>query len=313
MSNTELPNQSPKPESKTASAQQKQRSPNYPQMGFPQVLAMGRKIYDKNGVHPVPDQAIAIALDHTSLNGASKAKISALKKFGVLAPAGDQSKISPEAMTIFEMGEHDPEAMSLSKSLALRPVAFKALYELYGLKPPADAGIRLHLIKSGFTSEAADQLIKVYRETLNYVLNINAREGASVKIERSPVVDNEASKQNSVGASTEKQHSPVDSQPSSNNATSRDVQADKILRFQISADCEAEMRFSGVITQEGVLKLTKLLELSMDVFPTAQSLVEAEIRRTAKNESVNVSNPKLPDDASLFGALEDDEDDDFAG
>jgi hypothetical protein len=55
----------------------------------------------------------------------------------------------------------------------------------------------------------------------------------------------------------------------------------RILRFSIARDSEAQIVFSGPITQEAIEKLSALLELQKDTFPT-----KSELERGANEISI---------------------------
>jgi hypothetical protein len=58
------------------------------------------------------------------------------------------------------------------------------------------------------------------------------------------------------------------------------------LKFRLSADSDVKLIFRGDVTQEAVTKLIKLLELSMDTFPTQASLpITTSINRIEEKSS----------------------------
>lgn len=62
------------------------------------------------------------------------------------------------------------------------------------------------------------------------------------------------------------------------------------MKLQISPDCEARVQFRGSVTQEGIVKLIKLLELQQDNFPSIkdkQRIYEAEEAEVTLEAAVN--------------------------
>ena len=242
------------------------RSPNYPQMNIVQAVERVKKVYAEEHTHSVPDQSIASALGYSSLNGTSKVVLSALKKFGLLVATGDGFRVSQDAVAIIELTADDPTRIVALHKSALRPPVFKQLYEKYGTDLPSDASLRHYLVGLGFESDAANQVVRFYKETMNFLDTqgpIKAEESAPEREAEAgkPAVKNNIS--NAVaGDVSEKPVSPQHSPPLSNSQ----------FRFQVSSDCFAEVSFTAQITQEAIRKLISYLELSMDVYPSQSRL-----------------------------------------
>lgn len=242
------------------------RSPNYPQMNIVQAIERIKKVYAEEHTHSVPDQSIAAALGYTSLNGTSKVVLSAMKKYGLLIASGDGFKVSQDAVSIIELLPDDPTRLVALHKSALRPPVFKQLYEKYGHDLPSDASLRHYLVSIGFESDAANQVIRYYKETQNFLVTQGSMraensESASEAETNKPTVTNLGA----MAADASKAAPPLHSGPPSGTSQ---------LRFQVSPDCVAEVSFTSQITQEAIRKLISYLELSMDVYPS-QSLVRS--------------------------------------
>lgn len=231
------------------------RSPNYPQMSFPQAIERIKKVYSVEHTHTVPDESIATTLGYGTLNGTSKVVLSALKKFGLLLPNGDGFRVSQDAVAIIELPRDDPERSAAITKLALRPPIFRHLYERYGLDLPSDASIRHFLVTQGFESRGADLLIKFYKQTLEYLgehVGSNAAIGSEEEVVDATLVD----------------EAKETSQPSARGQAIGAHSERNYLRFQISPECAAEVVFSAEVTQEAIAKLIAFLSLQKDVYPS---------------------------------------------
>lgn len=239
------------------------RSPNYPQMNITQAIERIRKVYAQEHTHSVPDQSIAEALGYSSLNGTSKVVLSSLKKFGLLVANGDGFKVSQDAVAILELPADEPTRIVAIHKSALRPPVFKQLYEKYGTDLPSDASLRHYLVSLGFESDAANQVIRHFKETLRFMTAQAAIKEESTEPER----EVEAYDRN-----MEPQRKSTSTANTLPEARASQTQIGVVptasqLRFQVSSDCFAEVSFTSQITQEVIKKLVSYLNLSMDLYP----------------------------------------------
>jgi len=102
-----------------------------------------------------------------SLNGASAVALSALGKYGLIESVGDkESRVSDLAMRIL-FPETPEEKSSALADAAGRPVLFSEIHEKWPDRPPSDENLRSYLIRKGFSQGALDQVIQIYRETID--------------------------------------------------------------------------------------------------------------------------------------------------
>lgn len=284
------PSETPK-----AKAQPGNRSPNYPQMNFAQAVERIKKVYDVETTHSVPDKSIAEALGYTTLNGTSRTTLSALKKYGLLVPSGDGFKVGQEAQRIIELSGPDPERVTAIRKLALRPPVYKQLQEKFpGKSLPSDSTLRLFLMDTGFEKDAANQVVRFYKETLQYLekeapdqaLNQAAKENSAsekpIKTEENTRLDAD-------------QPLPKPAHPSSSESVH--------LRLRISRECNAEIAFFGPVTEEAISKLIRHLELSKDDYPSL-----AEMQKQSLTSPASVVSPEVSGVTNLF---DQDEDEDY--
>ncbi len=279
---TEMPtvNEGPDPSGPKTRLAGGSRSPNYPQMNIIQAIERIKKVYAVEHTHSVPDQSIASALGYSSLNGTSKVVLSAMKKFGLLVASGDGFKVSQDAIAIIELPPDDSTRIVALHKSALRPPVFKQLYEKYGNDLPSDASLRHYLVSIGFESDAANQVIRFFKETLNFLSSQAPVKEEQPELEREVEVTKRTPE---VSHTTSPAITPVrEVQGTQRNIAGGFSQ----LRFPVSPDCFAEVTFTSQITQEAINKLISYLEISLDLYP-AQALshqTRADRRSRASSE-----------------------------
>ncbi len=250
----------------------KTRSPNYPQISLPVAIDRARVIYGEEHLHKASEDTIAHDLGYSGLNGRSIGIISALKKYGLIEGIEDGFRISDDAQAILEFTPQTPERMEALKKAAFSPALFHDLFEEFGETLPSEANLRQFLIKRKFHPDKADEVVRVYRDTLELVTqeerNYNAfHDAAKSKGESRPAGETRMREANLRSPNAQELaqifHPPVPGEG-------------KELRFNISRDSEAQVIFRGPVTQEAIDKLAKMLELQKDTFPTTAELATAE-------------------------------------
>lgn len=151
----------------------KMRSPNYPSLTLEEALKRTRKIYDAEHTHPAPKEVVANALGYSTLNGTSLTVLGALTRYGLLEKAGtDGLKVSDDAVTALELDEGHPLRCQAFERLAFNPTLFAELKERFGDELPSDVNLKHYLIQQkGFLPKAAEDVIRVYRENLELVID----------------------------------------------------------------------------------------------------------------------------------------------
>lgn len=243
----------------------KTRSPNYPVLSLPDAIERIQTVYNKEHNHPSTREVIAKALGYSSLNGASAVVISALNKYGLLDGGREPLRVSMLALDIILHPKGDTERLKAIQAAAFAPSLFSDLREQYGRTLPSDVNLRASLIKRGYNPNTVDSVIRVYRDTLEFV---DAEEQAS------KTTTNELSSINpppALSAST-----PLnDIVPNTSLSLSRGEEESVVLWFRIARDCEVRAEFKGNVTQEAIRKLIKHLELSIEDFPNRADLQDS--------------------------------------
>jgi hypothetical protein len=140
------------------------RSPNYPAHNLEDALAFVSRLYKASGTNGSTSAVVADALGYTSLGGAARQKVAALRQYGLVANVGGKTQVSKRAVGLLTHQPADPEHRSLLREAALAPTLFREIHEKY---PSAeDRHLEARLInEQDFSPDGARQVIKAYRAT----------------------------------------------------------------------------------------------------------------------------------------------------
>lgn len=237
----------------------KTRSPRSPSMSLQDAIERIKMVYEKEHTHNAEREVIARDLGYAGLNGASAAAIASLRQYGLLERSGDAMRVSDDATTILELPVGEPERVSALQRVAFAPQLFAELNDQFGSKLPSDENLRLYLVKRGFNSRAASNLIRTYRETLSLVKS----EGE----EYDPEIDTDVSSQKT-NRSTQQLRLAAPIDPGHLGGVSENLQ------YRLTEDCKVRVLFEGAVSQEAITKLIAYLNLGIDAFPTKKASEE---------------------------------------
>ncbi len=224
----------------------KQRSPNCPQIAFTEAIEKGRKVYLAEHTHPAAKEVIAKDLGYSSLNGSSLTLIGALRQYGILEGSADALRVTEDAVAYYELDD-GPEKVAAMRRMALAPDLFAELGKLHIHSLPSDGNLRHELVKRGFTSKAADDVIKVYKANVQVA---KGEEGDYIEGEGNEVM--EPLNVNSAAAVI------PPAKPSISPAVG--VQS---YAFALSPDARAELVLRGSLTPEDLELLRDHVELTI--------------------------------------------------
>lgn len=230
----------------------KGRSPNYPQLTINEALDRIKKIYAKEHTHVAPKDVVVQHLGYSGLNGASLTMLATLRRYGLLEPQGEGLRVSGDAVTLLELPFSDPQYKVALNRVLFAPALFAELRSTHGSAMPSDANLRHALILKGYSSKAADEIIRVYRE------NILLADFSS--LEYSDAISNDAHKESDVSQVTEdRQHRP-DHQSQSSGRIVKTYPMD----ISNSRNVRAELLVYGELTKEDVAKLQRQIERQLE-------------------------------------------------
>ena len=141
------------------------RSPNYPAISLPEAIELVTKLYQRERRSPVDAERAALALGYNSLSGASRTKLSGLRKFDLVEDTGNGIRVSDLTMRILHPESPDEKQDALLQA-ATAPALFRDLAELRGA---SDENLISRLVRQGFTEAGAKLAVASFRKTMSLV------------------------------------------------------------------------------------------------------------------------------------------------
>jgi hypothetical protein len=206
----------------TIHKRQKGRSPSYPGIDLEKALDLARVVYEKEGRHDTPVEAVWTDWGMRPKTGPALVSVAALKKFGLLDGTSGKVRLSTLALDILlDERENSTERAERIREAALKPSIHTELWERYqGKLPTSDAALRLYLVRDRkFTDSGADELIRQFRRTIGFS-----------KLTESPLPSDKLGDKlngeegNQVGARTGDMQPPPSPPPGGSGAVMREVQ-----------------------------------------------------------------------------------------
>ena len=149
------------------------RSPNFPALPLGEAVEAIKRIHAAEGRSKAPRLSIVKPLGYTSINGRSLGILAALKAYGLIEGRGDEQRISEEGFILANAPTDSAEYREALLASFRAPAAFQRFEEDDAQASPDT--LKWKLQKAGFQAEAAERLVRVYRESRDLV---NAAKGA---------------------------------------------------------------------------------------------------------------------------------------
>src|SRR5437660_996173 len=108
----------------------KERSPNYPQIGVAEAIDLARKFFAAEGRTAVDQETAAKAMGYTTMSGASRTKVGALKQYNLLQGRGDTISITALGLRIIHPDDGADYASAVREA-AGSPDVFASLLETH--------------------------------------------------------------------------------------------------------------------------------------------------------------------------------------
>lgn len=248
----------------------KPRSPKYPQVSLREAIERVGKVYRAERTHKVDKEAVAKDLGYGSLNGGSISLIGTLKTYGFLQEDKEGVEVTGDAVTILRAPEGDPDRSEALLKAAFTPKVFAELRDAYGDDPaelPSDATMQYRLEKKGFLEKAAVEVIRTYRDNLEFVAAEAVEyNGADDSIDELPTEVPEVQPRPTVDTQ------PPLAPPSATPPAPVEQGSLKEYLHVFARDCEMRLLIDGVPTQEAIDRLIGYLELGKEDLPSREEL-----------------------------------------
>jgi hypothetical protein len=232
-------------------AKDRSRSPRFPSQSVQDAIRLVSMIY--KGVHrsPInPDSAFQL-MGFSGKTGTSAKALGAIRQFGLIEGVSDKTRVSDLALKILEPASENERIDAISEA-ANKPEVFELISERFdGRIPAADEPVRAYLIRElGFSKSGSEECLKSLRESLEYVqglLRSSVFSADPINVE--PNLD-------TIVPEPEAQLAPQ----------SQNSKAGEFMVIPLTRDCNAELRFSGELTEKALGNLVRHIELMKEVW-----------------------------------------------
>jgi hypothetical protein len=146
----------------------KVRSPNYPLMSLGPALEAIRPAFKNENRNKMSRSVLAKHMGYNSLNGRALGKIGAVRAYGLIEGAGDELRITDDAVKALMAPVDSKERLDALGRLANRPVLFQELRKDFPDTMPSLHNLKYALVKRQFTEDAAEKAAKSYLATMNF-------------------------------------------------------------------------------------------------------------------------------------------------
>lgn len=148
------------------------RSPNFPSMSLGEAVEAIKKVHAAEGRSKAPRLSIVKPLGYSSINGRSLSILGALKAYCLIEGRGDELRLSQEGFILSNAPQDSVEYREALVASFRAPAAFQQ-FSAEDEGASAET-LKWKLQKGGFQSDAAERLVRVYRESRDLV---NAQKG----------------------------------------------------------------------------------------------------------------------------------------
>ena len=160
----------------------KVRSPNYPNVSLATALGYVRQIYEQDHRNKVSRAAIGAHLGHESLSGPALGKIGAMRAYGLLEGAGDEMRVSDDAITALMAPEGSADRKAAIERLAFQPPLFREIRNDHPETVPSEQSLQWWLVQHQFTPDAAWIAAKSFQDTMKLVDDVGGSYSASPEV-----------------------------------------------------------------------------------------------------------------------------------
>lgn len=157
------------------------RSPPFPYIGLAKALSKAEQLYGAVRHHSAALPTAAKAWETGAKSSATLQSAGALIQYGLLEDEGSADsrkvKLTPLALKIvMDRRPGSADRAAALKQAALTPKAFSELYEQYGTTREIDEALLIHALtverlqqgKAPFSEESASDVVRIYRDSLQY-------------------------------------------------------------------------------------------------------------------------------------------------
>lgn len=163
-----------------ADTQTKVRSPSYPSISLRDAVASIANIESRYRAAAVDRVEAAKLIGYSALSGPASKALADLAAYGLLERAGKgDARVTELARDILHTS-NDQERRERLKIAAFTPALFREIRDRFvGVAAPDDGGVVAYLNRRGFNANAVRPAAKAFLQTMSYLKELGALEGAS--------------------------------------------------------------------------------------------------------------------------------------
>lgn len=250
----------------------KSRSPRYPAIGLSEAIEKIRHVYRRDHQNRIPREVVAKHMGYTGLNGKSLGVLSTLGKYGLLEGRGEETRVSDLALALIAHEPNTEEWKRAALEAASKPELFAELDQRFP-NGASDQAIKAHLLTQKFLPDAAEIVIRAYRETKELVgttgkeyhpRKIGEAEGAFNGMDQGGDAENESALP-----------PPKATHPS---GRARPMEGERELTTGLlSKDASFRLIVSGKVGEKEIERLIRKLELDKEILAEAASEPSHEV------------------------------------
>lgn len=147
----------------------KTRSPNYPTLGLADAIELARPVFRAENRNKMSRLVLAQHLGYTSLNGRALSRIGALRAYGIIEGAGDDLRLTQDAISAMNAPANSNDGRAAIKRLAFKPDLFTELRKDYPDTLPSVENLRFNLVQRRYTENAAGKAAENFLATMNLI------------------------------------------------------------------------------------------------------------------------------------------------
>lgn len=147
----------------------RKKSPRAPSISLQDALERALKVYEHEGRHAAPTDAVAKDLGYKSAsNGAALAVLASLRYYGLVERPKDGFLAVSEDVELYKYAPEEGLKKQLLRKWLKTPPVFSDLLNEYPTSLPSDPTLRFKLIQMGFLPTGADQTLSVFRSSVEF-------------------------------------------------------------------------------------------------------------------------------------------------
>jgi len=151
----------------------KARSPGYPSISLGEAIEKITLVYKNDYQNKIPRSVVAQHAGYNSMNGRALSVLASLSKYGLLEGRGEENWVSDLALQIIAHAPKSEERAKAVQEAADFPDLFREISERFpgGV---SEAALKSYLLTRKFIPDAADTVVRCYRETKQFILDETA-------------------------------------------------------------------------------------------------------------------------------------------